>query len=323
MTPMKMALIETYDLTKHFNDLVAVDNVSLRIRAGEVLALLGPNGAGKTTTIRMLASILRPTRGRALINGFDTVKEPIRVRRSVGFLTEHHGLYTRMRPMEYLDFFGRTHDLAPSVIKERTTDLLDRYGLLEACDLRLGQFSKGMRQKLALVRALLHDPAVLLLDEPTSAMDPASAHLVRDGIRNLRSSKRAIVVCTHNLHEAEELADSIAIIRRGQIIAHDTPETLKQSLLGEPIMELRMVDRLDGVMKYLPSEIDPIEMGENWLRYRASNPDRVNPKVLHAMTQAGAQVITLSEVERSLEDVYLQVVRGQGGPEGSGYPERG
>ncbi|HEY44122.1 MAG TPA: ABC transporter ATP-binding protein [Anaerolineae bacterium] len=309
-------MIETHELTKHFGDLVAVDNVSLRVEAGEVLALLGPNGAGKTTTIRMLASILQPTRGRALINGFDTVKEPIQVRRSVGFLTEHHGLYTRMRQMEYLEFFGRTHDLTAAVIEQRTTDLLDRFGLSEASDLRLGQFSKGMRQKLALVRALLHDPAVLLLDEPTSAMDPASAHLVRESIRNLRSSKRAIVVCTHNLYEAEDLADSIAIIRRGRIIAHDTPEMLKRQLLGEPIMELRLVDRLDGVLKYLPSELEPVEMGENWLRYRASNPDRVNPKVLNAMTQAGARVITLSEVERSLEDVYLQVVHGKGDPEG-------
>jgi ABC-2 type transport system ATP-binding protein len=311
-----MWLIETYDLTKQFGDLVAVDSVSLRVEAGEVLALLGPNGAGKTTTIRMLASILRPTQGRALIKGFDTVEEPIDVRRSIGFLTEHHGLYTRMRPKEYLEFFGRTHNLAASVIEQRITDLLDRYGLSDTRDLRLGQFSKGMRQKLALVRALLHDPAVLLLDEPTSAMDPASAHLVRESIRNLRSSKRAIVVCTHNLYEAEELADSIAIIRRGQIIAHDTPEMLKRRLLGEPVMELRVVGRLDGALKYLPSELETIEMGENWLRYRVSNPDRVNPKVLHAMAQAGVQVITLSEIERSLEDVYLQVVRGNGGSEG-------
>jgi ABC-2 type transport system ATP-binding protein len=310
-----MWLIETYDLTKQFGDLVAVDNVSLRVEAGEVLALLGPNGAGKTTTIRMLASILRPTRGTARIKGFDTVANPIDVRRSIGFLTEHHGLYTRMRPQEYLEFFGRIHDLTASIIDQRTTELLDRYGLSDATDLRLGQFSKGMRQKLALVRALLHDPVVLLLDEPTSAMDPASAHLVRESIRNLRSSKRAIVVCTHNLYEAEELADSIAIIRRGQIIAHDTPEMLKRRLLGEPVMELRLVDRLDGVLKYLPSELEPLEMGENWLRYRVSHPDRVNPKVLQAMAQAGVQVITLSEVERSLEDVYLQVVRGSGSPE--------
>jgi ABC-2 type transport system ATP-binding protein len=313
---MNTALIETYDLTKQFGDLVAVDSVSLRVEAGEVLALLGPNGAGKTTTIRMLASILGPTRGRALIKGFDTVKEPIEVRRSIGFLTEHHGLYTRMRPKEYLEFFGKTHDLAASIIEQRTTDLLDRYGLSDAMDLRLGQFSKGMRQKLALVRALLHDPAVLLLDEPTSAMDPASAHLVRESIRSLRSSKRAIVVCTHNLYEAEELADSIAIIRKGQIIAHDTPDILKRRLLGEPVMELRLVDHLDGALEYLPSELEPIEMGENWLRYRVSHPDRVNPKVLQAMAQAGVQVITLSEIERSLEDVYLQVVRGMGSPEG-------
>jgi len=303
-----MVLIETHDLTKHFGTLAAVEGVSLRVEAGEILALLGPNGAGKTTTIRMLASILRPTRGTAKIKGFDVVQEPIDVRRSVGFLTEHHGLYTRMKQQEYLQFFGRIHKMPASVIRERTTELLTQYGLNEASELRLSQFSKGMRQKLALARTLLHNPAVLLLDEPTSAMDPSSAHMVREGISGLRSSNRAIIVCTHNLHEAEMLADTIAIIRRGRIIANGAPKELKRSLLGDPVMELRLAGPLDGAWKYLPPDLKTLAMGKNWLRYQVCQPEIVNPKVLQAMTEAGVKVITLSEVGRSLEDVYLQVV---------------
>ncbi len=303
-----MVLIETHDLTKHFGTLAAVEGVSLRVEAGEILALLGPNGAGKTTTIRMLASILRPTRGTAKIKGFDVVQEPIDVRRSVGFLTEHHGLYTRMKQQEYLQFFGQIHKMPATAIRERTTELLTQYGLHEASELRLGQFSKGMRQKLALARTLLHDPAVLLLDEPTSAMDPSSAHMVREGISGLRSSNRAIIVCTHNLHEAEMLADTIAIIRRGRIIANGTPKELKRSLLGDPVMELRLAGPLDGALKHLPPDLKTLAMGKNWLRYQVGQPEIVNPKVLQAMTEAGVKVITLSEVGRSLEDVYLQVV---------------
>lgn len=317
-----MVLIETHDLTKHFGTLAAVEGVSLRVKAGEILALLGPNGAGKTTTIRMLASILRPTRGTAKIKGFDVVQESIDVRRSVGFLTEHHGLYTRMKQQEYLQFFGRIHKMPATVIRERTTELLTQYGLNEASELRLSQFSKGMRQKLALARTLLHDPAVLLLDEPTSAMDPSSAHMVRDGISGLRSSNRAIIVCTHNLHEAEMLADTIAIIRRGRIIANGTPKELKRSLLGDPVMELRLAGPLDGAWKYLPSDLKTLAMGKNWLRYQVGQPEIVNPKVLQAMTEAGVKVITLSEVGRSLEDVYLQVVAdGDNGLGSSGETE--
>jgi ABC-2 type transport system ATP-binding protein len=303
-----MALIETYELTKVFGSLTAVEDVSLTVEAGEVLALLGPNGAGKTTTIRMLASILHPTRGKVVILGHDAFRHAVDIRRSVGLLTEHHGLYTRMRAQEYLEFFGQVYGLELQDIHRRADILLERYDLADASDLRLGQFSKGMRQKLALVRAMLHDPPVLLLDEPTSAMDPASAHLVRESISGLRSSKRAIVVCTHNLHEAEQLADRIAIIRHGKIIASGTPRALKRTLLGSPIMELRLAGSLDGARALLPSDLIIVSTGDTWLRYRTSQPESDNPRVLQTMTNGNIPVLTLSEVERSLEDVYLQVV---------------
>ncbi|MFA9405249.1 MAG: ABC transporter ATP-binding protein [Anaerolineales bacterium] len=311
-------MIEAMKLTKKFGSFTAVDELSLHVKSGEILALLGPNGAGKTTTIRMLASILKPTSGSARIAGLDVRQHASQIRGMVGLLTEHHGLYTRMRSLEYLVFFGRIYGLTDAVIHERAENLLSSYNLDDALDLRLGYYSKGMRQKLALVRALLHEPRILLLDEPTSAMDPSSAHMVRESIESLRSKDRSIIVCTHNLHEAEALADTIAIIRRGAIIAFDQTAVLKRSLLGDPVMELRLGKPLDGVIDLLPDEAVRVSEGPGWIRYQTADPENVNPLVLKSLMDAQIPVITLSEVERSLEDVYLEVVEMQEpGGEGS------
>jgi ABC-2 type transport system ATP-binding protein len=309
------ALIETTDLTKQFGDLTAVQGVTLNVEAGEVLALLGPNGAGKTTTIRMLASILTPTRGTARVAGFDARRQPALVRARVGLLTEHHGLYTRMRALEYLVFFGRIYALSAAQAEARARSLLDRFQLMEFAGRRLGEFSKGTRQKLALVRSLIHDPPVLLLDEPTSAMDPASARLVRESIAALRSRERAIIVCTHNLTEAEALADRIAIIRGGSIAALGTPEELKRKHLGDPIIELRLARPLDGALSLLPPDVVPLSAGDAWLRYRTDQPETVNPRVLRALASGDVPVVSLSEVGRTLEEVYIRVV---GSDEGLG-----
>ncbi len=303
------ALIETHNLTKLFGDLVAVDDVALRVEAGEILALLGPNGAGKTTTIRMLASILRPTRGWARVAGFDTGVDAVKVRHQVGLLTEHHGLYTRMKSKEYLAYFGAIYGLDPDHTARRAVELLDRFGLSYAYNQRLGQYSKGMRQKLALARALLHDPEVLLLDEPTSAMDPESARMVRESILGLRSGNRAIVVCTHNLHEAEVMADRIAIIRCGGIVAHGTANQLMQDYLGSPIMELKVSGQLDGAVGLLPEGVHIRERGYDWIRFQSPEPEQINPEIIESMAAAGMRIVTLSEVKRSLEDVYLSVMQ--------------
>jgi ABC-2 type transport system ATP-binding protein len=301
-------MIETHALTKRFDSFLAVDGVSLTVRPGQVLALLGPNGAGKTTTVRMLTSILKPTSGWARVAGYDVAQNPEGVRASVGVLTEHHGLYYRMRSEEYLDFFGELYGLAPAARRARAAQLLERFGMAEAAGKRLGEYSKGMRQKLALIRALLHDPPVLLLDEPTSAMDPQSAKLVRDAIAALRSEQRAIILCTHNLTEAELLADQIAVIRRGRLITQGSPVQLKRELLGPPILELRTAAALDGVVEDLADLVEIVDAGEDWVRYRADEPARVNPLILQRLAEQRVPVITLAEAPRSLEDVYLQVV---------------
>jgi ABC-2 type transport system ATP-binding protein len=301
-------LIETFDLSKSFGDFHAVEGVTLHVEAGEVLALLGPNGAGKTTTIRMLASILTPTRGWAKVAGHDVVEDPVGVRSSIGMLTEHHGLYTRMRAHEYLEFFGQVYGLSLAEAQKRIGALLTDLDMQEEALRRLGEFSKGMRQKLALARTMLHDPSILLLDEPTSAMDPSSAKIVRENIFSLRSSKRAIVVCTHNLTEAEILADRIAIIQNGKIVAHGKPDELKRTILGNPIMQVELAEPLNGLKPALPPQVKILEYGKNWIRYEVSDPKELNPKVIEMLSTSGFFVVTLTRVGRSLEEVYLRVV---------------
>ena len=302
-------MLELEHLTKRFDAILAVDQVSLTVSAGEILALVGPNGAGKTTTVRMLSAILKPTAGKARVAGYDTVTQASDVRRNVGLLTESPGLYMRMSGREYLDFFGEIRGLSVSKRGERIHDLADWFHISEMLDRRLGEYSRGMRQKIALVRALLHEPPVLLLDEPTSTLDPGGARLVRDTILQLRNGQRAIVICTHNLPEAEELADRIAVIRQGQIVEVGTPEELKTRLLGAPLMEVRFAaSEADGAAA-LVAQFAPVERASTgWIRYRAERPEQTNPLILQSLLGAGVPVISLQEVPRSLESVYLRVV---------------
>ncbi|MFN8454688.1 MAG: ABC transporter ATP-binding protein [Anaerolineae bacterium] len=304
-------MIEATQLTKEFGEFTAVRDISLFVSEGEVLALLGPNGAGKTTTVRMLSAILKPTRGHARVAGYDTVTQAKAVRRVIGVLTEFPGLYVRMKGLDYLSFFGELQGLPAHITRQRSEELLQRFELWEARDKQIGAYSKGMKQKLTLVRSMLHDPQVLFLDEPTSAMDPHSAKLVRDSIAGLRRDQRTIVLCTHNLAEAEQLADRIAIIHRGQIIAQGTPAELKQRLLGDPLMEIRLAAPLNGLVKDLQPELNIVAHGEDWLRYSVSNPHEVNPQLLTQLAQQNIPVITLSEVSRSLEEVYLRIIEAQ------------
>jgi ABC-2 type transport system ATP-binding protein len=306
-------MIRTQNLSKRFEDFLAVDSVSLSVEVGEVLALLGPNGAGKTTTVRMLTSVLRPSSGWAQVAGYDVVEQAQQVRASVGVLTEHHGLYNRMPAREYLDFFGQVYQISPARRQKRIAELLEAFGLQAYARRPIGEFSKGMRQKLALGRALLHDPPVLLLDEPTSAMDPESARLVRDAIRDLRSKERTIVICTHNLAEAEQLADQIAIIRRGRIITQGPPEALKNQLLGPVEYELRLASSLDGCRPALPDGAVLTTQGEDWIRYQVEDAAQLNPRILHDFLELGLPVVSLQEVPRSLEQVYLQAINASEG----------
>lgn len=307
-TQYRHSMIQTENLSKSFHDFWAVDDINFDVKSGQILALLGQNGAGKTTTIRMLTGLLRPSRGWARIAGHDVVKEPTAIRASVGVLTEQHGLYLRMTADEYLDFFGKVYNLDVSARKKRINYLLEYFGLAKSAKRRIGEYSKGMRQKLALARTLIHEPPVLLLDEPTSAMDPESARLVRDEISNLRSSQRAIVICTHNLVEAESLADQIAIIYQGKILLKGKLEELKRQVLGLPEYEIVFSKAWDINQLKLPAGVDVVAQETGRASFRANAPEETNPIVLRELIKQGAPVLALQEKPRSLEQVYLKVM---------------
>lgn len=301
-------MIEAEGLSKTFETFRAVENISLKVEPGTVVAILGPNGAGKTTTVRMLTCILTPTSGWARVAGFDVMKEPAQVRAHVGVLTEQHGLYERMNGMAYLEFFGRVYNLPKELARQRALSLLERFGLAYAKERRVGEYSKGMKQKLALVRSMLHDPAVLLLDEPTSAMDPQSAKQVRDAIMELRQDKRTVILTTHNLTEAQMLADRIAVIRRGRIIAHGTFEQLAMEFVGSSIMRLQLLNPVDGLADNLREIVEVQAVGEDWIDFVAQEPGKTNPMILRRVLDQGIDVLTLSQRSRTLEDVYLRIV---------------
>ncbi len=302
-------VIETNHLTKRFEALAAVEELTLTVEEGEILALLGPNGAGKTTTVRMLSSILKPSSGFARVAGYDVVADAKSVRQVVGHLTEFPGLYLRMRALDYLAFFGELHGMTRSQYRERSEAWLKHFDLWDARDRRLGEYSKGMRQKVALIRSMLHNPRVLFLDEPTSAMDPHSAKQVRDAITNLRGKGHTVILCTHNLHEAESLADRIAVIRRGRLIALGSPEQLKRSLLGMPIWEVRLARPLTHGWPDLDGQVQIEEADAVHFRYRTATAETTNPMLLERLYALDARVIAMSEMSRSLEQVYLKLVQ--------------
>jgi ABC-2 type transport system ATP-binding protein len=257
----------------------------------------------------MLTSILAPSSGWAKVAGYDVTQYPAQVRASVGVLTEQHGLYERMRGLDYLAFFAKVYQLPRPVRRQRAQELMERFGLGKAIDRRVGEYSKGMKQKLALVRAMLHDPPVLLLDEPTSAMDPQSAKQVRDAILELRRDQRTVMLTTHNLTEAHLLADTIGVIRQGRIIAYGTFDQLAQQFVGPPLMRLELADGSAAqAADSLREMVEVTEVNGQWLEFISYDPSQTNPTLLQRLLEAGHPVLTLSQRSRSLEDVYLKIV---------------
>ncbi len=306
-------MIDARGLSRRFGAVPAVDGVGLRVPDGTILALLGPNGAGKTTTVRMLAGLLAPTAGEATVAGYDVRRDPTAVRARVGLVTDVPGLHEQMNVPAYLDFFGSIYGLPRATRTRRIDELLTFFDLDAHRRERMIGFSKGMKQKVALARALLHEPAALFLDEPTSGLDPLAARSVRDLIVTLKHASRSIILCTHDLDEAERLADQVAIMRQGRIVACDapaalraqaSPETTVRVTLAEPCpAALAALRTTDGVLEPVVLSVDPAA-----LQYRTLRPERVNPCALERLIAAGARVVTVTCATRTLEDVYADAV---------------
>jgi len=301
-------VIRTEDLTKRFNGTLAVDDLTLEVRQGEVFGFLGPNGAGKTTTVRVLAALIAPTAGRAWVNGYRVGREDDAVRASVGILTETPGLYPRLDAEQNLRLFAKLYgvDDVGSQVKKYLTML----GLWERRDEPVGGFSKGMRQKLAIARALLHEPPVLFLDEPTAALDPEAARVVRDFIEELSGQGRTIFICTHNLDEADRLCDRIGVIKQ-RLIRVDAPEALRRGLYGQSVLiQLQEVTpTLVAAVEALPF-VKSVAQVDGCLRVALDDPEAQNPAVVRALVEAGGAVQFVEKEEHSLEQVYFDLMGG-------------
>jgi ABC-2 type transport system ATP-binding protein len=300
-------MIKTENLTKKFGDNLAVDRLTLDVNEGEVFGFLGPNGAGKTTTVRMLTSLIGPTAGSAWVNGFQVGKADTDIRRSVGILTETPGMYDNLSAEYNLEIYANLYEVKDP--KGQIEKYLRMLGLWERRHDEAGAFSKGMKQKLAIARTLLHEPRILFLDEPTAALDPESAHLVREFIAELRKEGRTIFLCTHNLDEADRLCDRLAVFKT-RLLVLDTPANLRSQLFGRKVVFhlSRSSENLANCVRSFPyvKEARPID---NKLVVTLDDPEAHNPELVRALVAAGAEIQFVGELRHSLEDVYLRLVK--------------
>ena len=303
-------MIETENLTKKFDALTAVDGVTLRVEEGEVFGFLGPNGAGKTTTVRMLCCLISKTSGEAKIAGYEVGdrEDSLKIRKIIGLVPDNVGLYDGLTAYDNLDFYGKLYDCADAQRKENIAALLKMLELWEKKDVPVATFSKGMKQKLAIARALVHDPRILFMDEPTANLDPEAAKTVRDFILELKKQKKTIFLNTHNLDEAQRICDTIGILNT-TLRAMGTPEELERSVRGMvTVVQLEQLsDAVFNAVKRLG--LGEVSVDGNRLTIGVADPDKENATILDAIFRAGGRIQAVNVVGSTLEDAYLKLVR--------------
>ena len=308
---MATAVLDCRSATRRYGTRTALAEATLTVEPGEIVAVLGPNGAGKSTLVRLCAGLIGLTEGTVTVLGLDVTDDASRVREHVGLVLGDAGFYDAMTLRSYLTFFARSYGMTRTAAAGRVAVLLEELGLSDRAGSRLGSLSQGMRQKVALARALLHEPELLLLDEATNGLDPEAAARFRAEISRLRSDRRGIVLCTHLLHEADELADRVVVLQEGRIIAADTPARLKQasqSGVREVVIEVTGGKRVDpkDLTGFGPKDL--VVYG-SLLRYRTADPEGVNPQVIAALVGAGHGIVQVTTQTSTLEEAYLSLVR--------------
>lgn len=310
-----MYIIEAMELTKIFGSLVAVDKLSFKVRKGEVFGILGPNGAGKTTTIRLLTCLISPSSGSAIVGGFDIVKDPTKVREIVGLQTENPSLYERLTAYENLDFFAEAYGVSDKQEKrKRIRELLEFFGLWEFKDRKVGTFSRGMKQKLSIARAIVHDPDIIFLDEPTSGLDPESSREIKDLMKSLSKQGKTIVFSTHILGDAEKLCDRIMIINKGRRIVLGTLRELLNSNASKQVLKitLKKLDQkvIDAIKCF--GQVKEVRVSDSnfVVSILLDDPENLTPEIVRSIVLNGGLILSVNIVNLSLEDVYLKIVRG-------------
>jgi ABC-2 type transport system ATP-binding protein len=302
-------VIDMRAVTRRFDGIVALSEVSLQVHPGEIVALLGPNGAGKTTASRIIGGILAPSEGDVVVDSASVRDDPNAVRARCGFVTDQPALYDRMPLRRYLGFFGRLYDVRSP--DERAAELAKLLGLDDVLDRKLGTFSRGMRQKVAIARALVHDPPVLLLDEPATALDPEMAQMLRGFIVSLRARHRAILLTTHDLDEAQRIADRVVVLYRGRVLRIGPTSEVRSA--GRPRYTVTFsgdaaTARAALARAGIEGEPAAGSNGLGAIRFAAGDPASTNTAVLRALLDADVRVVTLTAEERSLEDAYLAIL---------------
>jgi len=309
---MMLAVIRTEKLTKRFGTLVAVDGLDLEVREGEVFGFLGPNGAGKTTTLRLLCALIGATSGTAEVAGYRLGRQDPEIRAAVGILTEQPGLYERQSAWDNLVFFATLYGLDRTSAARQAEHFLRLMGLWDRRLEPVATFSRGMKQKMAIARAALHEPRILFLDEPTTGLDPDAAKTVREFIVALRGEGRTVFLCTHNLDEADRLCDRIAFFRQS-VIRIDTPDHLRAELYGRST-EIRLLPtpRAEDLVRVQSVEgVREAHLENGSIIVSAADPLRTNPHLVRVLVDGGAQIAYVVERKVHLEDVYLSIVEGQ------------
>jgi len=310
-----MSSIETEGLTKNFGSLVAVDHLTFKVEEGEVFGLLGPNGAGKTTTIRLLACLISPSEGVAKVGRYDISQHPLKVRETVGILTENPSLYERLTAHENMDFFAEAYGLTNAQEKrDRIKELFEFFELWERRNDKVATFSKGMKQKLAIARALVHKPPFLLLDEPTAGLDPESSKEVRDLMKMLsQREKHTILLCTHHLEDAEKLCNRVMIINRGKNVIIGTPDQLRDKIAGQPTLHVtlkkinpKIVEAIKNVSQVRRVDADK---SASTLIISLDDAQSAIPEVVRNMVNAGGLVLSVKLLRPSLEEAYLKLIK--------------
>ncbi len=297
------------DLTRYHGDLLAVDHVSFEVQQGEIFGYLGPNGAGKTTTIRMLTGLLRPTEGTAYVNGYDVLHDIHWVKRSIGVVPEVSNVYDELTAWDNLTFAADLYNVLRREREKRAKELLEKFGLYERRQSKVKSYSRGMKRRLTIAMALIHHPGILFLDEPTTALDARTAVSVRDLIRQLKGEGITIFLTTHYIEEADQLCDRIAIINEGRIVACDTPERLKSSILGIHTIEISFDggnDERASALEAIPGCDSVGKQGDKFRLY-TQEPEEVLPNLIEYAKKHALKVITLNMLKPRLEDVFLEM----------------
>lgn len=298
-------MISISSLSKYFGKIHALDNLNLEIKKGELLGIIGPNGAGKTTAIRIICGILKPDSGDVIVNGYSVLSDPIKVKSMIGYLPEEPNLYERFKARDLLKYFGELYGVPKDKLNERISELLELVGMEKRADHRINTFSKGLRQRIGIARALIHDPQIIIFDEPTMGLDPATSLAIRGFIEDLKGEK-TIVLCTHYMDEADALCDRVAILNSGKIMDMGTPEYLKAKIHGDIILKIKIKHPDINVNKiHSLSSVESVNLkGEN-LSISLNSKDEISD----IAASIGNNMISINTKEPSLEDVFIHSVK--------------